>query len=229
VDVEIWSDINCPWCYIGKRRFESALAQFDHADDVNVTWRSFELDPGVPADTGGNSAKMLAEKYGVTAERAQEMEAHVTEVAAGDGLEYNLERSRLGNTFDGHRLIHLAQQHGLQDAMKERLLRARFTDGLLVSDPEVLVGCAVEVGLDADEVRAALATDAYSDDVRADEQLAQQFGISGVPMFVVDRAIGASGAQPPELLLQLLQQGWEQRPKLDVAAGEGESCGVDGC
>ncbi len=143
MDVEIWSDINCPWCYIGKRRFESALAQFDHAADVDVTWRSFELDPSAPADTGGNSAKMLAEKYGVTAERAQEMEAHVTEVAAGDGLEYNLERSRLGNTFDGHRLIHLAQRHGLQDAMKERLLRARFTDGQLVSDPEVLVACAV--------------------------------------------------------------------------------------
>src|ERR1700761_616235 len=108
MDVAIWSDINCPWCYIGKRRFEAALAEFDHADEVNVTWRSFELDPTAPADTGGNSAKMLAEKYGVTAERAQEMEAHVTDVAAGDGLEYNLDRSRLGNTFDAHRLVHLA-------------------------------------------------------------------------------------------------------------------------
>jgi predicted DsbA family dithiol-disulfide isomerase len=231
MEVEIWSDINCPWCYIGKRRFEAALAQFDHADEVNVTWRSFELDPSAPADIGGNSAKMLAEKYGVTAERAQEMEAHVTEVAAGDGLEYNLEISRLGNTFDGHRLVHLAGRHGLQDAMKERLLRARFTDGLLVSDPEVLIACAVEVGLDADEVRQALAGDSYSDEVRADEQLAHQFGISGVPMFVVDRAVGASGAQPPELLLQLLEQGWEQRPTIDVVAGqgEGEACGVDGC
>jgi predicted DsbA family dithiol-disulfide isomerase len=229
VDVEIWSDINCPWCYIGKRRFESALTRFEHADEVNVTWRSFELDPGAPADTGRNSARMLAEKYGVSAERAQEMEAHVTEVAAGDGLEYNLERSRLGNTFDGHRLIHLAQRYGLQDAMKERLLRARFTDGLLVSDPEVLVRCAVEVGLDADEVGTALATGAYADEVRADERLAQEFGISGVPMFVVDRAIGASGAQSPELLLQLLEQGWEQRPTVDVVAGSGESCGVDGC
>jgi predicted DsbA family dithiol-disulfide isomerase len=209
MEVEIWSDINCPWCYIGKRRFESALAQFDHADEVNVTWRSFELDPSAPADTGGNSAEMLAEKYGLTPERAQEMEAHVTEVAAEDGLEYNLEISQLGNTFDGHRLVHLAQRHGLQDAMKERLLRARFTEGKLISDPEVLATCAVEVGLDADEVRQALAGDAYGDAVRADEQLAQQFGIGGVPMFVVDRALGASGAQPPELLLQLLQQGWE--------------------
>jgi predicted DsbA family dithiol-disulfide isomerase len=210
MDVEIWSDINCPWCYIGKRRFESALAQFGHSDDVNVTWRSFELDPDAPADTGGNSARMLAEKYGVTAERAQEMEARVTEVAAGDGLEWDLEHSRLGNTFDGHRLVHLAHRHGLQDAMKERLFRARFTDGLLVSDPEVLVACAVEVGLDAEEAREVLASGAYADEVRADEQLAHQFGISGVPMFVVDRALGASGAQPPELLLQLLQQGWEQ-------------------
>lgn len=209
MEVEIWSDINCPWCYIGKRRFESALARFDHADEVNVTWRSFELDPSAPADLGGNSAAMLAEKYGLTPERAQEMEAHVTEVAAGDGLEYNLDVSRIGNTFDGHRLVHLAQRHGLQDAMKELLLRARFTEGKLVSDPEVLLACAVEVGLDADEVRKALAEDAFADDVRADEQLAQQLGISGVPMFVVNRALGASGAQPPELLLQLLEQGWE--------------------
>jgi len=231
MEVEIWSDINCPWCYIGKRRFEAALSQFDHAGDVNVTWRSFELDPSAPADTGGNSAALIAEKYGITAERAQEMEAHVTEVAAGDGLEYNLEGSRLGNTFDGHRLIHLAQRHGLQDAMKERLFRARFTEGRLVSDPEVLVACAVEVGLDADEVRAVLASDAYADAVRADEQLAQQFGISGVPMFVVDRALGASGAQPPELLVQLLQQGWEQRPPINIVSGEGDgaACGVDGC
>lgn len=210
MEVEIWSDINCPWCYIGKRRFEAALAQFDHADEVNVTWRSFELDPSAPADLGGNSAEVLAEKYGLTPERAQEMEAHVTEVAAGDGLEYNLAISRLGSTFDGHRLVHLAQRHGLQDAMKERLLRARFTEGKLVSDPEVLVACAVEVGLDADEVRQALASEAHSDEVRADEQLAQEFGIGGVPMFVVDRALGASGAQPSELLLQLLEQGWEK-------------------
>jgi predicted DsbA family dithiol-disulfide isomerase len=211
MDVEIWSDINCPWCYIGKRRFEAALSQFEHADEVNVTWRSFELDPSAPAEVVGNGAARIAEKYGVPLERAQEMEQHVTEVAAGDGLEYDLEHARLGSTFDGHRLVHLAQRHGLQDAMKERLMRARFIDGQLVSDHDTLVALAVQVGLNADEVRAMLASDELSDAVRDDERTAQEFGISGVPMFVVDRAIGASGAQPPEQLLALLRHGWESR------------------
>jgi predicted DsbA family dithiol-disulfide isomerase len=211
MDVEIWSDINCPWCYIGKRRFEAALSQFEHADEVNVTWRSFELDPSAPAEVVGNGAARIADKYGVSLERAREMEQHVTEVAAGDGLEYDLEHARLGSTFDGHRLVHLAQRHGLQDAMKERLMRARFIDGQLVSDHDTLVALAVEVGLDADEVRAMLASDEFADAVRDDERTAQEFGISGVPMFVVDRAIGASGAQPPEQLLALLRHGWESR------------------
>jgi predicted DsbA family dithiol-disulfide isomerase len=211
MDVEIWSDINCPWCYIGKRRFEAALSEFEHADEVNVTWRSFELDPSAPAEIPGNGAARIAEKYGVTVERAQEMEQHVTEVAAGDGLEYNLEHARLGSTFDGHRLVHLANEHGLQDAMKERLMRARFTDSQLVSDHETLVALAVEVGLDADEVRAMLDGDEFADAVRDDERTAQEFGITGVPMFVVDRAFGASGAQPPEQLLALLRHGWESR------------------
>jgi predicted DsbA family dithiol-disulfide isomerase len=211
MDVEIWSDINCPWCYIGKRRFEAALSEFEHADQVNVTWRSFELDPSAPAEIPGNGAARIAEKYGVTVERAQEMEQHVTEVAAGDGLEYNLEDARLGSTFDGHRLVHLADEHGLQDAMKERLMRARFTDSQLVSDHETLVALAVEVGLDADEVRAMLDSDDFADAVRDDERTAQEFGITGVPMFVVDRAFGASGAQPPEQLLALLRHGWESR------------------
>jgi predicted DsbA family dithiol-disulfide isomerase len=211
MDVEIWSDINCPWCYIGKRRFEAALSEFEHADEVNVTWRSFELDPSAPAEIPGNGAARIAEKYGVTVERAQEMEQHVTEVAAGDGLEYNLEHARLGSTFDGHRLVHLANEHGLQDAMKERLMRARFTDSQLVSDHETLVSLAVEVGLDADEVRAMLDGDDFADAVRDDERTAQEFGITGVPMFVVDRAFGASGAQPPEQLLALLRHGWESR------------------
>jgi predicted DsbA family dithiol-disulfide isomerase len=211
MDVEIWSDINCPWCYIGKRRFEAALSQFEHTDEVNVTWRSFELDPSSPAELPGNGAARIAEKYGVTVERAQEMEQHVTEVAAGDGLEYNLEHARLGSTFDGHRLVHLANAHGLQDAMKERLMRARFTDSQLVSDHDTLVALAVEVGLDADEVRAMLDSDQFADAVRDDERTAQEFGITGVPMFVVDRAFGASGAQPPEQLLALLRHGWESR------------------
>lgn len=211
MDVEIWSDINCPWCYIGKRRFESALAEFEHADDVTLTWRSFELDPNAPAEVPGNGAAMIAQKYGMAIEKAQEMERNVTATAAGDGLRYDLEHARIGSSFDGHRLIHLAKRHGLQDEMKERLLRARFTEGLLLSDHDTLIELATEVGLDPDEVRELLEGDLYADAVREDEATAHALGISGVPMFVVDRSFGASGAQPPEQLLTLLRHAWENR------------------
>ncbi|HTW12560.1 MAG TPA: DsbA family oxidoreductase [Solirubrobacteraceae bacterium] len=211
MDVEIWSDIACPWCYIGKRRFEAALSSFEHADEVNVTWRSFELDPAAPAEVPGSSVEMLSRKYGMSVEQARAAEQRVTETAAGDGLEYNLGRSRLGSTFDGHRLVHLAKQHGLQDAMKERLFRARFTDGGLLSDRELLLSAALDVGLPEDEVRTALESDRFAEDVREDEATASAFGISGVPMFVVDRQFGASGAQAPEQLLALLRHGWENR------------------
>jgi predicted DsbA family dithiol-disulfide isomerase len=227
VDVEIWSDIACPWCYIGKRRFEAALAEFEHRDDVRVTWRSFELDPSAPHEREGDNATRIAEKYGITVERAREMGRTVTDAANGEGLDFHLDIQRSGTTFDGHRVIHLAAEHGLQDAMKERLMLAYFTEGQLVSDHDTLVGLAAEVGLDEDEVRATLASDRYADEVRGDERLAGQFGISAVPTFVVDRAIGASGAHPPEALLQLLEQGWERRAPAPVIAG-GESCDVDG-
>jgi len=209
MEVEIWSDIACPWCYIGKRRFEAALSQFDHADDVNVTWRSFELDPTAPAEDPTPNLERLAAKYGMSVEQAEAAERRVTDTAAGDGLEYHLDQTRIGSTFDGHRIVQLAKRHGLQDAMKERLFRARFTDGKLVSDPETLVSLATQVGLPEAEVRETLASDQFAEDVRADEQTAREFGISGVPMFVVDRQFGASGAQPPEQLLALLQHGWE--------------------
>jgi predicted DsbA family dithiol-disulfide isomerase len=211
MDVEIWSDINCPWCYIGKRRFESALADFEHADVVRLTWRSFELDPGAPAEVPGQGAEMIAKKYGMPLEKAREMERNVSETAAGDGLQYDLEHARLGSSFDGHRLIHLAERHGLQDQMKERLFRARFTEGRLISDHDTLTELATEVGLEPDEVRELLSADLYADAVREDEATARAFGISGVPMFVVDRAFGASGAQPPEQLLNLMRHAWENR------------------
>ncbi len=228
MDVEIWSDIACPWCYVGKRRFEAALARFEHRDDVRVTWRSFELDPSAPREREGDRAARLAEKYGMTIERAREMEQQMTATAAGDGLEFRFDIARSGATFDGHRIVHLAHEHGLQDAMKERLLRAYFSEGELVGDHETLTRLAVEVGLPEDEVRETLAGERYAEEVRADEDLATQFGISAVPTFVVDRSIGASGAQPPEALLELLRQGWASRPPVPVVAG-GESCGVDGC
>jgi predicted DsbA family dithiol-disulfide isomerase len=211
VDVEIWSDIACPWCYIGKRRFEAALEQFEYRDDVNVTWRSFELDPGAPPERTGDRAERLAQKYGMTVEQAREAEQRLTDVAAGEGLDFRFDIGRSGTTFDAHRLVHLAEAHDLQDAMKERLLQAYFSEGELMSDHDALVRMAVEVGLEEQEVRALLAGERYADEVRADERSAGELGISAVPTFVVDRKLGASGAQPPEALLDLLRQGWAKR------------------
>jgi predicted DsbA family dithiol-disulfide isomerase len=158
---------------------------------------------------------MLAEKYGMPLERARAMEQNVTEIAAAEGLHYDLERARLGSSFDAHRLLHLASRHGLQDSMKERLFRARFSEGKLISDHETLMQLATEVGLDPAEVQETLNGQAFAPDVREDELLAQRIGISGVPMFVVDRAFGASGAQPPDQLLALLRHAWEAADGVD--------------
>ena len=228
MDVEIWSDIACPWCYVGKRRFEAALARFEHRDQVTVTWRSFELDPEAPRECEGDRAARLAAKYGLTLEQAHASERQLTDVAAGEGLDFRFDLQRSGSMFDGHRLVHLAAEHGLQDAMKERLLHAYFTEGELIGDHDTLARLAAEVGLPAGEVTATLAGDRFADAVRDDERTASQLGISAVPTFVVDRALGGSGAQPPEVLLGLLEEGWAQR--VPVTAGPaGESCGVDGC
>ncbi len=228
MDVEIWSDIACPWCYIGKRRFEAALAQFEHGDDVRVTWRSFELDPSAPSEHPGDRAVRLAEKYGMTVERAREMQQAMTATAAEEGVDFRFDVSRSGKTFDAHRIVHLAADHGLQDAMKERLLRAYFTEGRLMSDPDTLVELAVEVGLAEDEAREALAGDRYAEQVRDEERTAHELGISAVPTFVIDRELGVSGAHPPEVLLRLLEHGWANRRPITVVA-DGESCGIDGC
>jgi predicted DsbA family dithiol-disulfide isomerase len=227
MDVEIWSDIACPWCYIGKRRFEAALAQFEHRDDVRVTWRSFELDPAAPHEREGDRATRLAEKYGMSVEQAREMERQMTDTAAGEGLTFRFDIARSGTTFDAHRAVHLAAEHGLGDAMKERLLRAYFGEGELISDHDTLVRLAVEVGVPVDDVREMLAGDRFAPEVRDDERTAARFGISAVPTFVVDRALGASGAHPPEAMLELLRQGWERRQPAPAIAG-GQACGVDG-
>jgi predicted DsbA family dithiol-disulfide isomerase len=209
VNVEIWSDIACPWCAVGKRRFEKALAACDRRDDVTVTWRSFELDPGAPAERPGPRDAHLAQKYGMSVEQAREMHERMTQTAAGEGLDFRFDKARSGNTFDAHRIVHLAKQHGLQDEMNERLLAAHFTDGELVSDHATLSRLALEAGLPEDEVAATLATDRFADDVRADETTARTLGINAVPTFVVDRRIGVSGAQPPEVLGELLARGLE--------------------
>ena len=204
--VEIWSDIACPWCYVGKRRFEAALDLFEQRDDVQVMWRSFELDPQAPAARDIDGAEHLAGKYGMTREEALAMQARMTETAAADGLEFRFDIARGGNTFDAHRLVHLAHAHGVQDAMKERIMRAYLCEGELVSDHAVLARLAAEIGLEADEVRELLAGERYAAEVRDDERTAAALGIHAVPFFVVDRRIGASGAHPPPALLELLRQ-----------------------
>ena len=206
--VEIWSDIVCPWCYVGKRRFEHALEQFAHRDQVELTWRSFQLDPNAPLERTESSVEHLAEKYGMSVEQAETSNRQMTELAASEGLEYHLDRTRGGNSFDAHRLIHLAAAHGRQDVMKERLMRAYFTEGEPVGDRETLIRLAADIGLDA---RAALEGEVYSDSVHADEELAARIGIRGVPFFVLDRRYGVSGAQPSELLLQALEKAWGER------------------
>ena len=205
--MEIWSDVVCPWCYLGKRRFEKALEQYEHRDEVTVEWRSFELDPGAPPESEGSIAEYIARKYGTTVEDIRARHAQMTEMAAAEGIDFRFDLTRRANSFDGHRLIALARAHGLQDAMNERLLRAHHSEGALISDHDVLRRLAAEAGLPEDEVADTLASDRYAEDVREDERTAQAFDITAVPCFVVDRRRGLSGAHPPEILLKLLRAG----------------------
>jgi predicted DsbA family dithiol-disulfide isomerase len=232
--VEIWSDAVCPWCYVGKRNFETALAGFEHRDDVEVTWRSFELDPSAPTEREGDYATHLARKYGMSRDQAQNMMGSMAEKGASVGLVLDFEKARPGNTFDAHRLLHFAAEKGVQGPLKERLLRATFSEGEPIGDRAALVQVAEEVGLAADEAAAVLDGDAYAADVRADEELALDLGISAVPFFVIDRTFGIPGAQPPDVILRALQRAWEkaatplQLPdEAAVAPGcEGDACAV---
>src|ERR1700730_8122812 len=183
LDVQVWSDIACPWCYVGKRRFEAALARFSHRKAVRLTWFSFELDPMAPRvrEPLVPYAERIAKKYGVPVAQAEGRIRQLTDVAATDGLELRFDRIRPGNTFDAHRLLHLAAERGLQDALMERFLRAYFAQGEPIGDPETLARLAKQAGLDPDEVRAVLATDAYARNVRSDEEKAHALGIQGVP------------------------------------------------
>jgi predicted DsbA family dithiol-disulfide isomerase len=234
MQVEIWSDVVCPWCYIGKRKFEAALAEFDHRDEVTVEWRSYELDPGAPPRRDLPMVELLQKKYSMTEQQARAANDRVTGIAAGVGLEYHLDRAAMGNTFDAHRLIHLAAAHGRGDAMKERLMAAYFTEGAAVGETDTLERLAADVGLDADEVAAALAGDAFAADVRDDERTAATLGVSGVPFFVIDRAFGVSGAQDPDVLLAALDRAWADTHPGDgpvdaESEGGGASCGDEAC
>jgi predicted DsbA family dithiol-disulfide isomerase len=204
MQVEIWSDVVCPWCYIGKRRFETALEGFPHP--VELTWRSFQLDPTATSSPAGGHVTHLAEKYGRTVDEAKGMVDSVTATAAAEGLDYRLDLARSGNTFDAHRLLQFAKEHGVQDALKERLDKAYFTEGEAIADHDTLLRLAIDVGLPSDEVSQVLATDRFAADVQHDIAEARELGINGVPFFVIDRRYAVSGAQPAELLRSALEQ-----------------------
>ena len=229
--VDVWSDIVCPWCAIGKRRLEAALARFPHSDDVEVVWRAFELDPSAPAVRDEDNATRLARKYGRTRAQVEAMTQQLTETAAADGLEFHLANARSGNTFDGHRVLHLAAERGLQDAVKERFLRGYMSEGEAIGERDVLIRLATAAGLDPGEVRAVLASDRYAKEVREEEETARSIGITGVPFFVLGGKYAVSGAQSADVMLRALEQAWASLPETasDTDAAEGAACGPDGC
>lgn len=209
--IEIWSDVVCPFCYIGKRELERALAQFEHADQVQVTWRSFELDPDAPARSEHDMYGMLVAKYGGTREDAKARVDGVVQRAKTVGLDYQMDKAVMGSSFDAHRLLQLAKTKGLGDAMKERLFKAYFTEGAHLADTPTLIRLGSEVRLDGAEVAQMLSTAAFTDAVRNDEQEARRVGVRGVPFFVVDGRYSVSGAQPSEVFLGALRQAWGER------------------
>ncbi len=205
MQVEIWSDVICPWCYIGKRRFEAALADFSHKQDVQVVWRSFELDPNSPLQYSETLIEMLSRKYHVSLQEAENMNTHVSTLAKQEGLEYRLSEARPGNTFDAHRLLHLAASRQLGDQAMERIMHAYFSEALPVGDRAALARLAPDFGVSTNDTLEMFESDSYVDAVRADEARAAAFGISGVPFFVIDGKIGISGAQPVQVFADALK------------------------
>jgi predicted DsbA family dithiol-disulfide isomerase len=232
--VEIWSDIVCPWCYIGKRRFEAALERFDHRGEVEVRWRSFELDPRAPFRRPGTMVDHIAAKYGMSVEDAAARLEALNSLAAQDGLTYDLARTQGGNTFDAHRLVHLGYESGPATgaAVKEALLKAYFVDLLPVSEPDVLVEVGTSAGVDTDDIRKTLDSDRFSAEVRADELDAANLGCTGVPFFVIDRAFAIPGAQDADTMLLTLERAWARShpaaPEV-VVAGGGAVCTDGDC
>jgi len=218
--VEIWSDVVCPWCYIGKRRFEAALARFDAADTVEVTWRSFQLNPDYPVGSHESHDTYLAHKLGVDPAQVAQLNERVVALAADEGLDYHFETYVTVNTFDAHRVTHLAKALGLGLPIHERFLRGQLVEGAILDDPDTLVRLAAEVGVPEADTRRVLASDAYAAEVRADIEEARAIGVNGVPFFVIDRRYGISGAQPAELFLEALQAAQRDAEAEVVAAGD---------
>ncbi len=230
LQLDVWSDIACPWCYVGKRRLEAAIADYD--GEVTVHWRSFQLDPSARAEYSADVSyvERLARKYGRSRAEAQGMIDGMTQTAAGEGLDFHFEKIRAGNTFDAHRALHFAHAHGKQGALKERLFAAYLEEGALMSDVDTLVRLGSEVGLDDELLRACLASDQYAAEVRDDVAQAGALGVRGVPFFVVERRFGMSGAQPADAFLDVFERAASEKIELlTPAADDGAVCGPDGC
>ncbi|HTK18801.1 MAG TPA: DsbA family oxidoreductase [Mucilaginibacter sp.] len=230
--VEIWSDVMCPFCYIGKRRFEDALRQFTHKDQIEIEWKSFQLNPDLKTDSTININEYLADKKGWTLDYAQRMNDHVTEMAAQVGLTYDFDKAVVANSFNAHRISHLAKKHGLGDAMEETLFNAYFTEGKNIDDEETLINLGGSIGLKAEDIKQTLDSHDFADAVKHDIAEAQYLGIQGVPFFVMNNKYGVSGAQAVPVFAETLEKSfgdWQQenaKPKLTVV--EGESCSPDG-
>jgi predicted DsbA family dithiol-disulfide isomerase len=226
--VEIWSDVMCPFCYIGKRKFEAAVAEFADTSELTVEWKSFQLDPGIKAGAEKDLYSYLANRKGISYEQARQMHEQVVAMAASVGLEYDFEKAVVANSFDAHRLIQLAKQKGLGDAAEEQLFRAYFTEGKDFGDHGVLLQLAQEIGLDPQEIKTLLDSDQLADRVKADVAEAEQIGVNGVPFFVFDRKYAISGAQDTKVFLQTLQRSfaeWQQENKnRPLQVQEGASC-----
>lgn len=232
MNVEIWSDVMCPFCYIGKRKFEAALNQFPHKDQINVIWKSFQLNPDMPTDPNRSVLDYLAEVKGVSRAESERMHQHVTNIAREVELDYHFEKAVVANSFDAHRLIQLAKQHGLSDAAEERIFHAYFTEGRNTADHDTLAELGTEIGLDKTEIEQMLQTDAFTEAVDRDIYESRQIGVRGVPFFVINRKYAVSGAQPPETFLGALQTAWPEwekaNPNLVQLTAEGPVCGPDG-
>ncbi|MCC6412375.1 MAG: DsbA family oxidoreductase [Saprospiraceae bacterium] len=232
MNVEIWSDVMCPFCYIGKRHFEEALEQFPHKNDVNIVWKSFQLDPEMTSQPGKDVYAYLAERKGMRYDQSREMHENVVNMAKNAGLEYNFDHAVIANSFDAHRLVQLAKTRGLGDAAEEILFKAYFTDGKDVADHHTLAELGAAIGLEKNEVLDMLKTDTFADAVENDILEAQRLGLRGVPFFVLDRKYGVSGAQPAEAFLQTLNKSYEdwrkEHPVLDMQQSGGAVCTPEG-
>lgn len=231
--IEIWSDVVCPFCYIGKRKMEKALKKFPFATHVEIEWKSFQLNPDLQTNPNISTVEHLAQSKGWSLEQTREISSNVASMAQNEGLTFDFDRTVVANTKNAHRLIHLAKESGKQDAMKERLLKAYFSEGRNVDDFETLLELGKEVGLDKKNIEALLNSNQYEDAVNQDIYESRLIGVRGVPFFVLDRKFGISGAQPDEVFDQTLEKAWAEfaknNPVLDIASSkDGESCDVDG-